>query len=228
MQIHVEKLRRFFRITGVISIVLTMVIIVADELLQYLPQGYASLLPLEELAPWRLLVGNALGVLAIPLSVIGYWQICQALKMSRIKRTSCIFWIFAYGAALGAVGHAGITACIVLLQRGDTLSQVFGYLVAFVAVPFGLFLFCYLITSVWFCIVVLSRSTLYPKWMALLNPFLLSLAIALLGMSKVLPVLANVLSPAWLSLPQRYSLHAQHLYCGISGKSVFRRPCTRS
>jgi hypothetical protein len=186
----------------VLGIILTVVIVAADELLQYLPQGYASLLSLGALPPWRLLFGNALGVLAIPLSVIGYWQICQALKLSGIKRTSLMFWLIAYGAALGAVGHAGITATIVLLQQSDTLIKAFGYLVAYVAVPFGLFLFCYLILSVWFCIVVLSRSTLYPKWMALLNPFLLTLAIALLGMSKVLPSFASVLSPAWFSFPQ--------------------------
>jgi hypothetical protein len=38
--------------------------------------------------------------------------------------------------------------------------------------------------------------------MALLNPFLLSIIFALLGMSNGLPILANVLSPAWLSIPQ--------------------------
>jgi hypothetical protein len=36
---------------------------------------------------------------------------------------------------------------------------------------------------------------------ALLNPFLLSLVIELLNVSQVLPALANVLSPAWLSVP---------------------------
>jgi hypothetical protein len=95
--------------------------------------------------------------------VIGYWQICQPLKLSGIKRTSWMFWLIAYGAALGAVGHAGITATLVLLQQRDTLAQAFGYLEAYVAVPFGVFLFCYLILSVWYCIVVLSKSTLYPK-----------------------------------------------------------------
>jgi hypothetical protein len=137
---------------------LTVVIVASDELLQYLPQGYASLQPLGELAAWRLLLGNALGVLAIPLSVIGYWQICQALKLSGIKYTSWMFWLIAYGAALGAVGHAGITATIVLLQQSDTLIKALNYLEAYVAVPFGVFLFCYLILSVWYCIVVLSRS----------------------------------------------------------------------
>ncbi len=35
----------------------------------------------------------------------------------------------------------------------------------------------------------------------MLNPFLLSLVIELLSVSQVLPALANVLSPAWLSIP---------------------------
>jgi len=148
---------------------------------------------------WRLLLGNTLGVLAIPLSVIGY---CQTLKLSGIKRTTWMFWLIAYGAALGAVGHAGITACIVLLKQSDALMQAFNYLESYVAVPFGVFLICYLMPSVWYCIVVLSKSTLYPKWMAMFNPFLLSMVIVLLSMSKVFPVLTTMLSPAWLSPPQ--------------------------
>jgi hypothetical protein len=91
MQINVGQQRRFLRLAGVLSIIVTVVIVAADEILQYLPQGYASLQPLRALPPWRLLFGNALGVLAIPLSVIGYWQICQALKLSGIKRTSWMF-----------------------------------------------------------------------------------------------------------------------------------------
>ena len=36
-----------------------------------------------------------------------------------------MFWIIAYGAALGAVGHEGITATIVLLlQQGGPLTQL--------------------------------------------------------------------------------------------------------
>ena len=201
MQVNVGKQRRFLRLTGVVSIVVAAFMVAADELLQYLPQGYASLLPWRELAAWRLLSGNALGVLAIPLSAIGYWQVCQALKLSGIKRASLMFWLIAYGAALGAAGHAGIVAFIVLLQQGASLTRAFDYLQAYVAVPFGAFLLSYIILSAWYCMVVLSKATLYPRWMAVLNPFLLSIVVALLNVSNILPALSNILSPAWLSLP---------------------------
>jgi hypothetical protein len=201
MRANIGTQRRVFRLTGVVSMVMAVVMVAADELLQYLPQGYASLLPWREIVAWRLLSGNALGVLAIPLSAIGYWQVCQALKLSGVKHTSWMFWIIAYGAALGAVSHGGIAACIVLLQQGASLTRAFDYLQSYTAVPFGVFLLCYLILSAWYCIVLLSRPTLYPKWMALLNPFLLSLVIELFNVSNVLPVVSNVLSPAWLSIP---------------------------
>jgi hypothetical protein len=181
--------------------VVAAITVAADELLQYLPQGYASLLPLRDIAAWRLLSGNALGVLAIPLTAIGYWQVCQALKLSGVKRARWMFWLIAYGTALGAAAHGGIAACIVLLQQGASLTRALGYLQDDVAAPFGTFLLCYLLLSAWYCIVVLSRQTLYPRWMALLNPFLLSLAIAFLAMSNSLPALSNALTPAWLSIP---------------------------
>src|SRR5215472_10999753 len=105
MQTSIETQKRFLRLTGVVSIVVAAVAVAADELLQYLPQGYASLLNWREIATWRLLSGNALGVLAIPLSAIGYWQVCRALQLSGIKRTFWMFWFIAYGAALGAAAH---------------------------------------------------------------------------------------------------------------------------
>ena len=91
MRANVGTQRRLLRLTGVVSMVVAVVTVAADELLQYLPQGYASLLPWREIAAWRLLSGSALSVLAIPLSAIGYWQVCQALKLSGIKRTSWMF-----------------------------------------------------------------------------------------------------------------------------------------
>ena len=72
MHMNVSKQRRFLRLAGIVSIGMTAVVVAADELLQYLPQGYTSLLPLGDLAPWRLLLGNTLVVLAIPLSAVGY------------------------------------------------------------------------------------------------------------------------------------------------------------
>ena len=201
MQANMGTQRQFLRLTGMVSMVVAAVTVAADELLQYLPQGYASLLPWREIAAWRLFSGNTLGVLAIPLSAIGYWQVCQALKLSGIKRTTWMFWLIAYGAALGAAAHGGIAAFIVLLQQGASLTRALDYLQFYVALPFGAFLLCYLSMSAWYCFVVLARPTLYPRWMALLNPFLLSLVIELINMSQVLPALANVLSPAWLSLP---------------------------
>ncbi len=203
MRVNVGTQRRLLRLTGIVSMVVAVFTVAADELLhlQYLPQGHASLLLWREIAAWRLISGSTLGVLAIPLSAIGYWQVCQALKLSGVKRTTWMFCLIAYGAALGAVGHAGIVAFLVLLQQDASLMRAFDYLELYVAVPFGMFLFCYLILSTWYCIVVLSRETLYPRWMALLNPFLLSMLIEVLKVSNVFPALSNVLSPAWLSIP---------------------------
>jgi len=195
--------KRLLRLTGVVSILIALLLVAGDELLQYSPQGYASYLSYRDISFWRVLSGDLLGVLGIPLVAIGYWSVCYALKCSGVKRTSFMFWIIAYGAALGATAHGGFSAVIVIIQEGtrSSLGRALDYLQTYLAIPYGVFLLCYLIVSAWYCIAVLSSRTLYPKWMALLNPFPLSIVIALLSISNILPVLSNVLSPAWLSIP---------------------------
>jgi hypothetical protein len=195
--------KQWLRLTGVLSIVVALITVAADELLQYSPQGYSSYLYYRDIVSWRVFLGVLSGVFAIPLSAIGYWHVCKALKLSGIKRTSLMFWVITYGLAIGAAAHGGFAAFIVLIQEGTnaSLTRAMDYLQTYIAIPLGLFFLCYLIINAWFFIVVLSRHTLYPKWMAFLNPFLLSILIALLNMSNLFPVLVNVLSPAWLSIP---------------------------
>jgi hypothetical protein len=194
--------KRVLRVTGILGILVALVTVTADELSQYSPQGFASTFYFQNITSWRLLSGYLLGVLGIPLIAIGYWQVCQALKLSGIKRTRWMFWIITYGLALGAAAHATIIIIIVMVQQGiDSSLRALDILQTYVIIPFGLFFLCYLITSTWYFVVVLFRSTLYPKWMAFLNPFLLSIVIALLHVSNIVPIIDNYLAPAYLSIP---------------------------
>ena len=69
------------------------------------------------------------------------------------------------------------------------------------AFPGSFFLISYLGVSAWYFVVVRSGHILYPRWLAYLNPFLLSLLIALLQAANALPAVVNVLWPARLSIP---------------------------
>ena len=88
-----------------------------------------------------------------------------------------------------------------MFHYGGGLAQIpmINYAQNFANVPGTIFLLGYLATSLWYCVAVLARRSLYPRWMALCNPFLLSLLIALLYSAGIVPVIMNVLWPAWLS-----------------------------
>src|SRR5579884_2552501 len=90
--------QRVWRTAGLASIGAALLAFVGDELSQYSPQGYASLVAVERSLPfWRVLTGEMLGVLGIPLCLIGYWCVCQVLRQSDVKGTRAMFWLIAYG-----------------------------------------------------------------------------------------------------------------------------------
>lgn len=193
--------QRILRTAGITSIIVALATMAADEILQYWPEGYASLAYYQVLPLWRLFTGHLLGVLTIPLCLIGYWCVCQALKLGGAKYTTLLFWLIAYSLVMGAISHDSISLIYVMFHygAGPTFTPAINYAHNVANLPGGIFLLGYLLTSAWYSIAVLSRRSLYPRWMAFCNPFLLSLLIALLYTSGVLPIIMNVLWPAWLS-----------------------------
>jgi len=194
--------KHILRLTGIIGILVALFTTTADELLQYSPQGYESYAYVRDFALWRSLLGHVLGVIAIPLLAIGYWHVCHALKLSNVKHTSVFFWLMAYGLAVGAAAHGTFAGLIVVVQMGTRSSLTTGqtYFLTYGGPLFAVALLCYAIMSIWYCIIVLSKHTLYPKWMAFLSPFFISLLIALFQVSNSVPVLGNILGPTWLNL----------------------------
>ncbi len=199
MVLNTYNHKHVLRITGIISIFVALLTTTADELLQYSSQGYTSYAYVRDFALWRSLSGHVLGVIAIPLLAIGYWHVCHALKLSGVKHTSIFFWIMVYGLAVGAAAHGTFAGLIVLIQTGSASTIGQNYFLTYGGPLFVMTLLCYAIVSVWYCITVLFKRTLYPKWMAFLSPFFVSLLIALFQGSNVVPALGNILAPAWLN-----------------------------
>ncbi len=142
-------------------------------------------------------------MLGIPLCLIGYWCVCQVMRRSGVKGAKIMFWLIAYGLVMGVVSHTIISSAYTTIQAGNApaITRATNNLQIAAYLPGSLFLVSYLITSVWYFVAVLSGRTLYPRWMAFINPFLLSLLLALLHAANVLPVVVNILWPAWLSIP---------------------------
>lgn len=195
--------------------------VAGDEISQYSPQRYTSFAELARAMPlWRLLSGELLGIVSIPLCLLGYWCICQVMRRCGIPGARIIFWLIAYGLVMGVVSHALISAAYIFLHAGaaSLTAGATNTVQLAVYLPGSLFLISYLTASTWYVVAVISARTLYPRWMACLNPFLLSLLIALLSAANVLPVAVSVLWPAWLSIPHLIFFTLSTLILWISEK----------
>jgi hypothetical protein len=196
--------RYVLRAAGIVSIGAALLAVAGDELSQYSAQGYASLAAVERALPlWRLLTGEMLGVLGIPLCLIGYWSVCRALGWSGVKGARFIFWLSAFCLAMGVVSHAIISSAYTVMQSGSAsaLTRAANNLQIALYLPGSLFLLSYISISIWYFVAVISGRTLYPRWAAFVSPFLFSLVIVVLFALSLLPVVMDVLYPAWLSFP---------------------------
>lgn len=197
------------RWAGLISMLVATCNVMDDLILQYHPQGYDGTLALLGIAPWRVFTGHFLGVLTLPLEIIGYWFICT-LMLKQIPRLSrVLFWIMVYGVIIGTVFHGTFTAMIFAGQAESTapanLQSNFLILenqLTFAIVPLSLiFLGCYLTMWVVFTITVLRHASPFPRWIVLFTPALWSILIVLVYESHIVSWLGNLLYPTVLSLP---------------------------
>lgn len=193
--------RYSLRLVGLFSVEIALLAMTGDEILQYTPQGYATLAFTHNLPLWRMFTGHLLGVLAIPLCISGYWCVCQALKFGGARQTRLFFWLTAYGLVMGAIAHDDLSIYFELVRIGDgaALTSSMSYIQNFANIPGAIFLICYLVSSIWYSAAVISRRSLYPRWMTFCSPLILSLLIGLFHALNILPPLMNVLWPAWLS-----------------------------
>src|SRR5438067_11865673 len=117
MQIITSLQQKQLRLAGIIGILAALAATVADISLQYSPTGqYGTLLEFLHIPTWRLLLGHYVGIFAIPLVAIGYWQIAQALKPAGKWFSLPFFFIAAYSVTYGAAFHALSTTVELMVQ----------------------------------------------------------------------------------------------------------------
>lgn len=192
--------RHLLRVVGLVSVGAALLAMAADEILQYTPQGYATLAFTHNLPLWRMFTGHLLGVLAIPLCITGYWCVCQALKLGGARYTRVLFWLMAYGLVMGAITHDSLSIYFELIRAGgSTSAAASNYIEAYANVPGAVFMVCYVVSSMWYTFSIASGGKPYPIWMCFCSPFIFTLLILLFHSLNVLPVVMNVLWPAWLS-----------------------------
>lgn len=146
--------------------------------------------------PWKRLVwGGLLGVFVTPLVMTGAWVLYHALKPAGpwLSTPVALLWLGAY--PIGAFIHGSfiyiggsVHAWNVAEGRNkvhleDTVARMLRVLLTAYVVFFAIAI----ATSVWYAIAVVQGATALPRWMAFLNPALMSVVYIILA-RKVVPL----------------------------------------
>ena len=172
--------RQLLVITGVIGVIAAILVGLGEFLLHFdalgrysAEAGYDFMLDIPES---RSTLGHFIGVLGAPLYVIGIWHIYQMLKPANKTWASIAGILGAYGFMIGAVWIGSRSSISSLMHLGDTSAQI-QQLIEFYELRYESLLTVIRVTtlllSLIFIALVLTGKSLYPRWVAALNPILL-------------------------------------------------------
>jgi hypothetical protein len=183
---------------GVYAIVAALLATCGDLLLLWVTNAARPDLALPHPPRGALAIGTYLGVLAIPLFGVGYWHAAAGLAPGSPRAARLVFLLGAYGGAVGGVVH-GLTGLIIHIERhaGTPVVDPFTALTPYrpYLLPlWGLLTVFLVVGSVLYALAITRRRTVYPRWMALLNPVLIVVALSAVGSTS--PVLRAFLVPA--------------------------------
>jgi len=194
------------QITGLLAILGALVYAVGDVLLlasKVSLADYPKLKPFAKLlsdaekmvvlSPARLMWGALIGVFATPLILLGYWQVYQGLSGGTDWVVLTTVGLFGIASVIGAFVHGTfyyMGEYVQALNQVEESSQpVIAEMVerhkkVLVITYLPLLLFI-IIASIMFSILVASGKTLFPVWMAGVNP--VTMTIAWLVIKRILP-----------------------------------------
>ena len=160
-------------------------------------QRYAKLLSdagkMVTLSPNRMIWGALLGVFATPLVLSGFWQIYYGLAGANETLVLITVLLFGVASVIGTFVHGTfyyMGEYVQALNKVDEFSQV---IIAdmitrhrkVLIITYAPVLVMIIIASILFSVMVGMGNTLFPAWMAAINP--VTLTIAWLLLKRVLP-----------------------------------------
>jgi len=196
----------WIKVGCVIAIIASLAGAAADILLLYHPAGgyeKSNYDFLVHISDTRLLAGSYLGILAIPLEILGLFHIYRALEPAGKIYAGAIVFLSVYIIFPGVAYHATVafTATLVKLQPALT-EELFAEKFSFIKTlfePLGAILFIgFAAVSLMFSYLVAFRQTHFKIWMALCNP--LAFYMVFVALYLFVPVVGNFLIPAGFNL----------------------------
>jgi hypothetical protein len=194
------------RIAGVFALIGAFLYAIGDVLLlagSASLENYPRLKPFAKLLsgaekmvtlpPKRLIWGALLGVFSTPLILAGFWQVYQGLDGGSESWTLVTFILFASASIIGAFVHGtfyymGEYVHALNDVRDDSQSIVAEMIqrhrnvLIVTYAPVLIFIF---LASILFSVLVATGRTLFPAWMAAINP--VTMTILWLLIKRILP-----------------------------------------
>jgi hypothetical protein len=145
------------------------------------------------LPPRRLIWGALLGVFATPLVMAGFWQVYQGLGGASLSWTLIIFVLFACASIIGAFVHGTFYYLGEYVHALNTVQDDSQAIIAdmlsrhrkVLIVAYAPVIVFIILASILFSVLVASGKTLFPTWMAAINP--VTLTILWLLVKRILP-----------------------------------------
>lgn len=198
-------------IAGLIGITAAILTIISDIILLGRPDAAFSFFVLgtesmADLAPWRITVGTFLGVFALPFQIAGIIPLYFGLKPAGNKMAGVVLGGAVYALFMGVAFHVSYafmgSAWKMYHETGlgnTVISEMMARFETFWMIIIVSVFIVLLLVSVCCVLLVLTGKSLYPKWLALLNP--LCVFVFMYPLVAFLPApLGGYVSPTYLNL----------------------------
>jgi hypothetical protein len=145
------------------------------------------------LSPKRMLWGTLLGVFSTPLVLLGFWHVYQGLSGGNAGVGLATFGLFGSASIIGAFVHGSFYYMGEYIQALNQVEEGSQAILAgmierhkkVMIVTYAPLLIFIIVASILFSILVASGKTMFPVWMAAVNP--VTMTIAWMLVKRILP-----------------------------------------
>ncbi len=145
---------------------------------------------LQDLPLSRMLIGQYLGVMFIPFTLLGYWWVSRALRPAGQKIPNVVFVFMVWIMFIGVAYHACIPLLAKIMQ-GTNPQEDLAAVRLFIE-PLGTILAVgFFSLTLYFSWLILKGKTYYQKWLMAFNPIFIYVLCILLYI--FIPSIGNIL-----------------------------------
>lgn len=149
------------------------------------------------LSPTRMIWGALLGVFGTPLVLIGFWQIYQGLSGANDWAVLTTVGLFGSASVIGAFVHGTfyymgeyIQALNQVEEKSqDVIAKMIERHKKVLIITYAPVMIFVVIASILFSVLVYSGKTLFPTWIAFINP--VTMTVVWLLIKKILPIVVR-------------------------------------